>query len=89
MTSGFFLSAMAPLLRDFWGLGFWIKGIEFGLRVHIAQACSNLARLRDLLGGSWVLLKNKVPFRILFIRVPYYIGDPKWDPNIESYPHGK
>ena len=28
----------------------------------------------------------RVPFRVLFIRVPYYIGDLKRDPNIEAYP---
>ena len=26
---------------------------------------------------------------VLFIRVPYYIGDPKRDPNLENYPHAK
>ena len=28
----------------------------------------------------------RVPFRVLFIRVPYYIGDLKRDPNLENYP---
>ena len=27
----------------------------------------------------------RVPFRVLFIRVPYYIGDPERDPNFENY----
>ena len=29
---------------------------------------------------------NWVPFRVLFIRVPYYIGDRKRDPTFE-YPY--
>ena len=31
-------------------------------------------------------LKNRVPVRQLFIRVPYYIEDAKRDPNLENYP---
>ena len=27
------------------------------------------------------------PFRVLFIRVPYYIGDLERDPNLENYPY--
>ena len=27
----------------------------------------------------------RVPFRVLFIRVPYYVGDPERDPNLENY----
>ena len=34
----------------------------------------------------WVVLQSRVPFRLLFIRVPYYIGDLKRDPNLENYP---
>ena len=26
-----------------------------------------------------------MPFQVLFIRVPYYIGDLKTDPNLENY----
>ena len=29
-----------------------------------------------------------VPFRVIFIRVPYKIGDLKRDPNLENYPCG-
>ena len=36
----------------------------------------------------WVVLQLRVPFRVLFIRVPYYIGDPKRDPNFDNYPYG-
>ena len=36
---------------------------------------------------AWVLLKIRVPFRVLLIRVPYYFGDSKEDPNLENYPH--
>ena len=25
----------------------------------------------------------------LFIRVPYYVGDPKRDPNLENYPYAR
>ena len=28
-------------------------------------------------------------FGVLFMRVPYYIGDPKRDPNLENYPYPK
>ena len=28
----------------------------------------------------WVILSIRVPLRVRFIRVPYYIGDPKMDP---------
>ena len=35
----------------------------------------------------WALLKIGLLFRSFFTRVPYYnIGDPKRDPNSESYP---
>ena len=30
----------------------------------------------------WVALEIRVPF----IRVPYYIGDLKWDLNLENFP---
>ena len=30
---------------------------------------------------------NPGPFRVLFIRVPYYFGNPKRDPNLENYPY--
>ena len=29
----------------------------------------------------WVVLQNRVPLRIRFIRIPYYFWDPKRDPN--------
>ena len=29
---------------------------------------------------------NSGPFRVLFIRVPYSIGDPKKYPHLENYP---
>ena len=33
----------------------------------------------------WVVLEFGVPFRVLFVRVPYYIGDleSEGDPNLE------
>ena len=30
----------------------------------------------------------RVPFRVLFMRVPYCVADLKRDPNLETYPHG-
>ena len=33
--------------------------------------------------GSFLI---RVPFRVLFIRAPYYIGDVNRDPNLENYP---
>ena len=27
-----------------------------------------------------------VPFRVLFIRVPYYLGDRRRDPKLENHP---
>ena len=34
----------------------------------------------------WVVFQIRVPLGSLFIRVPYYIGDPKRDPDLENYP---
>ena len=31
----------------------------------------------------------RVPFRVLFIRVPYYFGDLKRRPDLESYPRSR
>ena len=39
------------------------------------------------IGSIWVVFKMRVPFRVVIIRVPYYIGDLKRDPNLESYPY--
>ena len=37
--------------------------------------------------GIWVVLQIIGSlFRVLLIRVPYYIGDPKRDPALENYP---
>ena len=35
---------------------------------------------------TWVVLFIRVPFRVLFIRVRYHIGDLGKDPNFENYP---
>ena len=37
--------------------------------------------------ATWVVVEIRVPLRILVISVPYYIGDPRMDPNLENYPH--
>ena len=29
----------------------------------------------------WVVLKSRVPVRVIFTRVPYYFGDPKREPE--------
>ena len=34
--------------------------------------------------SMWVTLEIRVPFRILVIMVPYYIGDLNGDPNVEK-----
>ena len=34
----------------------------------------------------WVVVEITVPFGVLFIWVPYYVGDLKRDPNLENYP---
>ena len=33
-------------------------------------------------------LNFRAPFRIPFVRVPYFSGDRKRDANLEHYPHG-
>ena len=35
----------------------------------------------------WVVVQIRVPFTILFIRVPYCFGDLKRDLNLENYPY--
>ena len=37
--------------------------------------------------STWVVLKIRVPFRVLLMRVPHYVGDLKSEPNWENYPH--
>ena len=37
-----------------------------------------------MLAPKWLVFKIRVPFGVLFIMVPYYIGDPR-DPNLENY----
>ena len=52
---------------------------------------SSLGAFLNLLGGGvgfslgriWVILELRVAFRILLIRVPYYVGDP----TLENYPY--
>ena len=41
------------------------------------------ARPRADRGSS---LNSRVPVRVLLIRVPYYFGDPKRDPDLGNYP---
>ena len=36
--------------------------------------------------SKWVALQIRVPFRVYFIRMPYYIGDLNRDPSLENYP---
>ena len=35
---------------------------------------------------EWVVFYIRVPLRVVFRRVPYHLGDPKKDPNLENYP---
>ena len=37
--------------------------------------------------AKWAVLYSRVFLRVLFIRVPYSIGDPKRDLSLENYPH--
>ena len=37
-------------------------------------------------GSDAVTLEIRVPFRVLLIGVPCYVGDPERDPNLENYP---
>ena len=39
-----------------------------------------------LRGFMRVVLLMRVPFRTLCVRVLYYIGDIRRDPNLENYP---
>ena len=51
--------------------------------------------LRELQGfgfkgsGFLVVCYTRVPFGVLFIWVPYYLGDPERDPKLENYPYDK
>ena len=38
-------------------------------------------------GMVWVVLEGKVPFRVLSTRVPYYVGRPQKNPNVEKDPN--
>ena len=50
------------------------------------MAYKGKARLGELkLHGQFS--KFGSPFRVLFVKVPYYIGVPKRDPTLENYPH--
>ena len=33
----------------------------------------------------WVVFYIRIPFRVPFIRIPYYIGYLKRDPNLENH----
>ena len=57
------------------GFGFWGLGPEY--RVYGSGTPE--------LPGMWVVLEIRVPFRVLFIRVPYYVGDPQKGPNLENF----
>ena len=35
-----------------------------------------------------VVLQSRVLFRVLLLRMPYYFGDLKRDPDLENHPHG-
>ena len=63
------------------------------LRVAITGAKPLSPRERTFLRlnatGTWVGFGIRVPFRVLFIRVPYYFGDLKRPPNLENYPFAR
>ena len=68
---------------------FWVINAGF-ISSTVLLIVRALDPLRTELSGPWkprVGLKSSVPFGVLVIRVPYYIGDPKRDPNLENYPY--
>ena len=49
----------------------------------------NRARLQKLVSRDGTNMGSSLnfgPFGVLFIRMPYYIGDLKRDPTLENYP---
>ena len=40
-------------------------------------------------GNQWVVIQNRVRFRVIFKRMSYYLGCSKVDPNLENYPSVK
>ena len=60
-------------------------------KVSLARFCCECTlRLRAQCSGERQFSKIGSPFRVLFRRVPYYIGDLNKKPNLENYPfiHG-
>ena len=60
-----------------------------GFRTFKPGALADVAKLRPEWHDHpfWVVFENLVPFRVLYTRVPYYIGDLKRDLNLENYPY--
>ena len=60
-------------------------------QVPTSKDYSGTAALRTFPGGpgTWVVLYNRIRFRILFISVSHDVGDRKGDPTLENYLHVK
>ena len=48
--------------------------------------CVPMYQLHVAQGATRVVSKNRVPFGVLFIGVPYYIGNITRDSALENYP---
>ena len=51
-------------------------------RVFFLQSSTQIA-FQDII--IWAVFQIRVPFRVLFIRVPYHIGDLKKDPSLSRF----
>ena len=71
------------------GLGFRAEGSRGPDFLLVVPACLyySVAQIPILFIQAliWVVLQIRVPFRVLSIRVSYYVGDLKRDPNLENY----
>ena len=62
--------------------------VLFVLILEAWLACYDARHESPRLGIFWLVLKSRVQFRVLFIRVPFYIGDLNRTPHLENYPYG-
>ena len=60
------------------------KGVVYGFGIFNSTLAVGTVDVEVI----WAVLENRVSFRVLFIRVPYYIEDSQRDPNLENYPYG-
>ena len=62
---------------------FWTRPQTLKPQTNSNNECRGPGVLTDKSVGSFLV---RVSFGVLFIRVPYYIGDPNRDHNFENYP---